>query len=381
MASTPRKAGFYMPAEWERHEGTWLQWPQARVRVGNQLKLERTWLTMVDALHQHENVHITVADERQRDHVAYQLDYLRIRSANVHLYIIPTDDVWARDNGPIYVVKQGCDLAITDWIFNGWGNRFEHRLDNRVPSIIGEKLSLPVFDPPMVLEGGAVEVNGTGTLMATSSSMIDPYRNPSSSQGEIEAILSQYLGVDHFIWLTGAGRGECEKWGDGTDSHIDLIARFTSESTVLHNWTDETSDPRHRLLARIRQELQEVRTESGEPLTLVPLPLPRNGVHRITSAPRRKSTLTDAAYSNYLVANGVVLVPVFGNVNDERAKAIIAEQFPDRQVIGIDAVAVTEDGGAIHCVTQQQPWVSGQSVKEVSDGNNRQSRSDSDVAR
>ena len=371
MASTPKKAGFSMPAEWERHEGTWLQWPQDKVQAGNQLKLERTWLTMVAALHQAENVHIAVADERQRDHVAYQLDYFGIRSANVHLYIIPTDDVWARDNGPIFVVNRDGDLAITDWIFNGWGNRFEHRLDNWVPSIIGKKLSLPVFDPPMVLEGGAVEVNGAGTFMATRSSIIDPHRNPNLSQGEVEAILNQYLGVEHFIWLTGAGRGECEKWGDDTDSHIDIIARFTGESTVLYNWTGEESDPRHRMLARIRQELQEARTESGEPLTLVPLPLPSNGVHQITSAPWRKSTLTDAAYSNYLVANGVVLVPVFGNVNDERAKAIIAEQFPDRQVIGIDAVTLTEDGGAIHCVTQQQPWVSGQSVKEVSDGKNR----------
>lgn len=359
MASTPKEAGFYMPAEWERHEGTWLQWPQDRVQEGNLLKLERTWLMMVDALQQHENVHIAVADERQRDHVAHQIHYFGIGLGTVRLTVIPTDDVWARDNGPIFIVNQDGHLAITDWIFNGWGNRYAYRLDNLVPGIIGEKLSLPVYRPPLVLEGGAVEVNGKGTLMATRSSIIDPHRNPGLSQEEIETVLSNYLGVDHFIWLTGAGRGECENWGDDTDSHIDIVARFTAESTVLYNWTDDQSDPRHLMLSRVREELREARTESGEPLTLVPLPLPRNGVYRITSAPWRKSTLTDAAYSNYLVANNVVLVPVFGNANDERAKAIIAEKFPDRQVIGIDAVALTEDGGAIHCVTQQQPWVAG----------------------
>jgi agmatine deiminase len=177
--------------------------------------------------------------------------------------------------GPIFVVNDEGELAITDWIFNGWGERYPYQVDNQVPSLIGETLSTPVFNPPMVLEGGAVEVNGKGTFLATRTSIIDPHRNPGKSQAEIEAILRQYLGIGHFIWLSGAGRGECEKWGGETDSHIDGAARFTEESTVLYNWTDDTSDPRYAAFARTYRELQEARTESGKPLTLVPLPVPK----------------------------------------------------------------------------------------------------------
>ncbi len=355
--SSPRESGYYMPAEWDPHEGTWLQWPHDKTDHIHQLKLEHIWLMMVEALHVHENVHIIVWDEEHRDHVVSQLKYFGIGLERIDFYLIPTDDFWARDNGPIFLLNQDGQPAITDWIFNGWGDRYAYKLDNRVPGIIGENISLPVYNPPLILEGGAVEVNGKGTFMGTRTSIIDPYRNPGKSQDEIEQILADYLGVDHFIWLTGAGRGECDMWGDDTDSHIDIIARFTGDTTVLYNWTDDESDPRYQMLNKHYQELQEARTESGKPLTLVPLPLPKNGVYRVTPLEGKKlSALTDATYSNYLVANRVVLVPVFGNVYDERAKRIISEQFPDREVIGIDCVALNEDGGAIHCVTQQQPF-------------------------
>jgi agmatine deiminase len=355
--ATPSQLGFYMPAEWQRHEGTWLQWPHDKPERGLQLKVERTWLTMVDVLHSYENVHIAVCDERQRDHVMYQLQFFGIGMKNVDLHIIPTDDFWARDNGPIFVVNDEGGLSITDWIFNGWGERYAYQVDNQVPSLIGRKLSLPVYNPPMVLEGGAVEVNGTGTFLATKTSIIDLHRNPGKSQEEIEAILTQFLGVKHFIWLSGAGRGECEKWGDETDSHIDGAARFTNESTVLYNWTADTSDPQRAALEQTYRELQEATTESGKPLTLVSLPVPKGGVYR-TSPPQHpwhRSGLAPAVYTNYYVANGVVLVPVYGNVNDERAKAVIGEQFPGRTVVGIECVGLAEGGGMIHCVTQQQP--------------------------
>jgi len=345
---------FYMPAEWEPHEGTWFQWPQDKVYQGYELKLERIWLNMVEALQDQENVHIIVSDERQRDHVAGQIRYHNIGLKNVDFYIIPTNDVWVRDNGPIFVVNNDGETAITDWTFNGWGDRFPYDLDDKVPTAIGEQLDIQIFKPPMVLEAGAVEVNGNGTFLATRTSIIDPYRNPGKSREDIEAILSQYLGVSHFIWLTGAGRGECDQWGDETDSHIDIVARFTNESTVLYNWTNNLSDPRYLMLAKAYQELSAATTESGKSLTLVPLPLPQ--VHQTsTMTDWRKNTLTDAAYSNYLIANNVVLVPVYGHANDDRALNVIAEHFPGREVIGIEVVALIEHGGAIGCVTQPQP--------------------------
>jgi agmatine deiminase len=343
-----------MPAEWEPHEGTWLQWPQDMVYRGYELKLERIWLTMVEALRDHENVHLIVSGERQRDHIAEQLLYHKIGLKNVDFYIIPTNDVWARDNGPIFVINDVGEIAITDWIFNGWGDRFPYDLDDKVPSLIGEQLEIPVFRTPLVLEAGGVEVNGKGTFLATKSSIIDTFRNPGMSQVEIEAVLSQYLGVTHFIWLTGAGRGECDKWGDETDSHIDIVARFADDSTVLYNWTDDESDPRYNMFSRTFAELKAATTEAGKLLTLVPLPLPE--VHQTSSMTDwRKNTFTDAAYSNYLIANDVVLVPAYGHKHDQRGLQIIAEHFPGRDIIGIEVVALIEHGGAIGCVTQPQP--------------------------
>ena len=345
---------FYMPAEWEPHEGTWLQWPQDKVYRGYELKLESIWLNMVEALHDHENVHLIVSSERQQEQVANQLLYHKIGLKNVDFHIIPTNDVWARDNGPIFVVNDQGDAAITDWVFNGWGDRFPHDLDDKVPAAIGMELEIPVFQVPMVLEAGAVDVNGKGTFLATKTSIIDSYRNPGMSQADIEAVLSHYLGVTNFIWLTGAGRGECDQWGDETDSHIDIVARFVDESTVLYNWTNNLSDPRYKMLAKSFDELSTAITESGKPLTLVPLPLPE--VFQTSSMTDwRKSSFTDAAYSNYLIANNVVLVPVYGHKNDERGLKIIAEHFPGREVIGIEVVALIEHGGAIGCVTQPQP--------------------------
>jgi agmatine deiminase len=216
------------------------------------------------------------------------------------------------------------------------------------------ELEIPVFQVQMVLEAGAVDVNGKGTFLATKTSIIDPYRNPGMSQSDIEAVLSKYLDVTNFIWLTGAGRGECDQWGDETDSHIDIVARFVDESTVLYNWTNNLSDPRYKMLAKSLDELSTATTESGKPLTLVPLPLPE--VYQTSSMTDwRNSSLTDAAYSNYLIANNVVLVPVYGHKNDEHSLKIIAEHFPGREVIGIEVVALIEHGGAIGCVTQPQP--------------------------
>ena len=359
-SETPKKLGYRIHAEWEPHEGTWLQWPQDNFYHGYELKLERIWLKMVEALHEHEKVHLIVNGEKQQEHIVHQLEYHNIGLKNIDFHIIPTNDVWARDNGPIFVVNEAGETAITDWTFNGWGGRYEFDLDDKVPAAIGAKLDIPVFNAPMVLEAGAVSVNGNGTFLATRTSIIDSYRNPEMNQDEIERILSQYLGVDHFIWLAGAGRGECDLWGDETDSHIDIVARFTDETTVLYNWTDDESDPRYEMMRTSLHELKAATTESGKALTLVPLPLPE--VHQTTwmvkterMAKWRKSTLADGAYSNYLVANGVVLVPVYGHRNDEAGLKIISEHFPNREVIGIEVVALVEHGGAIGCVTQPQP--------------------------
>ncbi len=347
---------YYMPAEWEPHEGTWLQWPHDDTYKGHQIRLEHIWLAMTEALHQHEIVHIVVTDERRGDQLQQQIAYYGFDQSHIDVHVFPTDDVWARDSSPIFLVNDRGELAATDWNFNGWGERYPFEKDREVPRGIAELLSIPVFTAPITLEGGGVEVNGKGTLLATRSSIINPNRNPDRTQEEIEEALRQYLGIEHIIWLSGGvGVGE-------TDMHIDGAARFVDETTVLYSWTDDVSHPRYPYFRQHLDELEKAVTQSGEPLTLVPLPVTEARVYstrNTSTAPPFESVLSLGLYANYYVANNVVLVPVYGDVNDAPAKSIIAEHFPDRDIIGIPAHAVAELGGMIHCVTQQQPLGSG----------------------
>ncbi len=346
-----------MPAEWEPHEGTWLQWPHEDTFPGSQLKLEKTWLAMLRALRERERVHVALPDARRQDHLRHLLEFFRLESENIDLQIIPTNDVWVRDNGPIFVVDEEGRPAVTHWRFNGWGGRFRHDLDARVPEIVADRLGMRRLDAPLVLEGGAIEVNGCGALLATRSSILNPNRNPGVTQEQVESILEQYLGISHVIWLSGAPDQVCEALGDTTDYHVDIAARFVGASTVLYTWTDDESDPRHPYLKKHLEELRAATDGSGRPLELIPLPTPQGGIYATDPASvwGHGNGFTDAAYMNYYVANGVVLLPVFGNVRDETARKIIGEHFPDREIIGIPAVSLTEDGGAMHCVTQQQP--------------------------
>lgn len=360
MGTTPFESGFYMPAEWEEHEGTWLQWPHEDRKKGYQMRLEPIWLAMTQALHQYEIVHITVADEIRKEHLLEQFRFYGFDLNNIDIHIIPTDDVWARDNGPIFLVNDKQELAITGWNFNGWGGRFSSEKDSAVPERIAELLSIPYFKAPIVLEGGGIEVNGKGTLLATRSSIINPNRNPNQSQAEIEEALRQFLGIKHFIWITGTPPGTTKPIRDITDFHIDGSARFVDDSTVLYNWTDNQSDPTYPYFERHLSELKTATTETGKALTLVPLPIPES---KIISTMNTRTTPPFVAepsfglYINYYVANQVVVVPIYGDVNDVEAKNIIAEHFPGREIIGIPAHVTAELGGMIHCVTQQQPAV------------------------
>lgn len=358
-AKIPVEAGYYMPAEWETQAAVWLEWPHGYQYEGHQMKLEKIWLQMTHHLHEHIKVCVIACDERHREHIRYLFKYFGFNERRIDVFVIPNNDVWMRDNGPIFVVNGHGGLAMTDWNFNGWGGSYQHDLDCRVSSEMGRLLELPIFTAPITSEGGAIEINGNGTLMATRSSIINPNRNPGKSQQEIEAALEQYLGIRHFIWLSGAPGDVCEAMGDGTDYHVDIAARFVDETTVLYSWTDDRSAPHYPYLKQHLIELREAVTQAGKPLTLVPLPLPEKGVRGTwtTSSAGYTTRITDAAYTNYLVTNNLVIVPVYGNQNDEKAKAIIGEHFPDREIVGIPALEVTEEGGAMHCVTQQQPVV------------------------
>lgn len=362
---TPNALGYHMPAEWSPHEGTWLIWPHEDTHEKSQLHLEHLWLEMTMVLKEHEAVHIILPDDRRKEHLHHQLAYYGINEHNLDLLVIPNDDVWVRDCGPIFLLNNQGGLAVAAWNFNGWGERYPFKKDRLVPASVAEALSLPIFTAPITLEGGAIEVNGQGTLIATRSSIINSNRNLGKSQEEIEDAIKEYLGVQHIIWLTGASREFCDLVGSDTDLHIDGYARFTDDSTVLYSWTDDQTNNFYPVLERHLDELSTARTESGTPLTLVPLPKPKNEMYSTLSSTTRPpfdSFLSLGTYANFYIANNVVLVPVYGDANDSRAMGILAEHFPDREIIGIPAWATAERGGMMHCVTQQQPSLNPQNL-------------------
>jgi len=359
---TPNSLGYHIPAEWESHEGTWLIWPHNDTHEGSQIHLEHLWLRMTIALHECETVHIIVTDERRCEHLQRQVTYYGLNGTNIDIHIIPNDDVWVRDCGPIFLVNKSGDLVVTSWNFNGWGERYPFQKDRLVPEKVAKMLGLELFSAPITLEGGGIEVNGQGTLIATRSSVINSNRNPSVGQEDIENAIRDYLGIEHIIWLSGASREFCDAVGSDTDMHVDGCARFVGESTVMYLWTEDETNPYYPYLKKHREELENALTESGKKLTLVPLPKPKNQMYSTLVEPTRPpfnnvSSLT--TYANFYIANKVVLVPVYGDVMDSNAKSIIAEHFPDREIIGIPAWATAERGGMMHCVTQQQPVAMG----------------------
>jgi len=354
---------YRMPAEWEPHEAVWLQWPAPDMRgfPGYARKMQSTWLEMTAILADHVMVRIAATDPLAAESIERDCNRFGVNMRRVDVHDVPVDDVWVRDNGPIFVNGPSGELAITDWNFNGWGEPAAViERDRNVPSAIAVLLGLKREVGGIVLEGGAIEVNGAGTLMATRSSILNPNRNPGKSQHEAEATLSRLLGVSNFVWLSGAPPADCYRLGDATDFHIDLVARFAGRNVVFATCTAETCDPRKPFMDRHIAELRASTDETGTPLEIIPLPCPHmRSISTVrfsgTSNDVPPGSPTDASYSNYLVTNGLVLVPTYGRPEDDRAKAIIAEHFPGREVIGISAISMTEQGGAVHCVTQQQP--------------------------
>ena len=364
-AATPAALGYRMPAEWEPQTAVWLQWPgehpAAPGDLGFQMQMEKTWLLMTRAILEVARVGILAQSDAQAEHLRRSFEYYGFDPGRIDIHVTRTTDVWHRDSGPIFVVNDAGETAITDWNFNGWGSYPEWgEVEGHIPRTVGGILGLPVFTAPIVTEGGAIEVNGSGSLIATRSSIVNDNRNPGKSEAEIEQALKDYLGLHHIIWLSGAPAEVCEnELGDATDYHVDIAARFAGRNTVLYAWTDDDSDPRYPYLARHRDELRQASDETGAPLTLVPLHLPEGGVYSIGA--RRDpllgsgSSFTDASYLNYLVCNGLVLMPAFGNRHDARAEDTLARCFPDHRIVPIPVVSLTAEGGAIHCVTQQQP--------------------------
>ena len=264
--------------------------------------------------------------------------------SRVKFYDHPTNDVWCRDHGPIFVKHQKTgEVALTDWHYNAWGDKYPpYDLDNKIPASVARKLKLRRFVNDMVLEGGSIEVNGNGVLLTSEQCLLNENRNPQLSKAQIERILKDYLGVKTILWV---GDGII---GDDTDGHIDDITRFYKEDGFITCVEPQQLDPNHRILAENLQRLREFRTAKGKSYDIVELPMPRPFAFQGQRVP--------ASYVNYLVINGAVLVPQFRQPKrDTQAREIIGQCFTDREIIGIDCYHLIWGLGTLHCISQQQP--------------------------
>lgn len=334
-----------MPAEWEPHEATWLSWPHNLETWPTPMmgRMERLWALIAKELSKGEQVHINVLGLSMEKRARSLLQESGANLQNVVFHHFPTNDAWIRDHGPVFIIRNTegkGQVALTDWEYNSWGNKYPpFDKDNQIPSHIAESLNLEKFVPGMVLEGGAIEVNGKGILLTTESCLLNPNRNPSFSQKEIEERLKGFLGVQDVLWL---GEGIV---GDDTDGHVDDFARFVDSGTLVYSSENNPADENYLSLQENYQRLLKLRQERR--FELVPLPMPGALIYQGERLP--------ASYANFYIGNEVVLVPVFRDPKDPAALEILSDLFPDRRVVGVDSRELVIGLGGVHCVTKQMP--------------------------
>jgi len=330
--------GFRMPAEWARHEATWLAWPhETSDWPGKFAPVPWVYGDIVRRLARVEKVRILVEDE-DAEHAARRV--LKKAGADlnaVEFFLHRTNRSWTRDYCPIFVTKSSGEIAITNWIFNGWAKYENSALDNSIPAWIAGKLGIEAFEPGIVLEGGSIDVNGAGALLTTEECLLSPVqaRNPGKSRADLEEIFAAYLGIHRVIWLN---RGIT---GDDTHGHVDDLARFTDEGTIVTVMEDDPADPNHEPL---KENLGILRRTD---FRIVTLPMPEPVYFDGQRLP--------ASYANFYIANETVLVPVFNDPNDRAALNTLADLFPGRKVVGIYCGDLVLGLGTLHCMTQQQP--------------------------
>ncbi|MBE2179675.1 MAG: agmatine deiminase family protein [Chthoniobacterales bacterium] len=338
----PAELGFRMPAEWEPHEAVWFSWPHPGgiSFPGAYERIPGAMAALVRAAAEFEPVRINVMDADEEAEVRRHVG----RCDAVEYFHVPTNEPWCRDHGPVFLVNDRTgEVAVVDFDFNAWGGKYEGTdHDRKVPSRLAERLGMRCFTNPMVLEGGSIEVNGTGSLLTTRSCLLNPNRNPHLSQAQIGENLRGWLGAGNILWLDDGIEG------DDTDGHIDDLTRFVAQSRVVTVVEDDPQDPNHAILRENVAALQTLHDEDGQPLEIVSLPMP---ARRLEYEGQR----LPASYANFLVVNGGVLMPAFDDPRDAEAAAVLATLFPGRKVVPVDCRDLIIGLGSVHCLSQQQP--------------------------
>jgi agmatine deiminase len=335
-----------MPAEWEPHAATWLAWPHKRESWPDKFEpIPPLYARLVQTLAQFEPVHILAGGKDPQTGVALieQAKSLVGDVPNVTLHDIATNDAWTRDHGPTFLVgPPGSPPALVDWGYNAWGGKYPpFDLDNAVPAHIAKWSGRRLFKPGIILEGGAIDSNGCGTILTTEQCLLNPNRNPQLNRSDMQNYLTDYLGAKKVLWL-----GEGIE-GDDTDGHIDELARFVGPRTVVAALEEDANDVNYRPLRENFERLKGMTDQDHQPLEVISLPMPRPIYHEGQRLP--------ASYCNFYLANGVAIVPQFDDPADARVIQTLGHLLPGRKIIGLPARDLVWGLGAFHCITQQEP--------------------------
>lgn len=344
---TPKQHGYRFPAEWEPQAATWLSWAHKLESWPDKFEpVPYIYTNIVRTIARFQHVNINVKDQAMFDDVTSRLTLAGVPQERFTLYIIPTNDAWCRDHGPAFVVNPAAKekKAIVDWGYNAWGGKYPpFDLDDDVPTRIAEHYKVPVYYPGIVMEGGAIDVNGDGCLLTTRACLLNKNRNPHLTQEQIEEYLREYYGQEKVLWLNDGIAG------DDTDGHIDDLARFTDARTIVTCVEEDPQDENYEVLQENLALLRTLTDRHGRPFRIVELPMPGHVAYDGQRLP--------ASYANFLIGNGFVTVPVFNHPNDLKALNILQSCFPDRAVIGIDCTDLVWGLGTLHCISQQEPLV------------------------
>jgi len=337
---SPKQDSYFLPAEWEAHRRTWMCWPVRTECFGGAqgiLRAKQAYARVARAISAFEPV--TLAARPQ------EIAEARLATGGkVEIVEMALDDSWARDFGPTFLTNGKGRLSGVQWVFNAWGQKYHpYTNDATFAGRVLESAGAAVYRAPLVCEGGALHVDGNGTVLTTEQCLLNPNRNPARSRVEVEDILKSYLGARKVIWL-GAGFSDIE-----TDGHIDNIACFAGPGRVILGIPASRTHPDYAAVQDAMSRLRFARDAEGRELEIISLPQPRK---------QRQSwsgRLLAMSYVNFYLANGAVIMPAFDDANDENARAILAQCFPGRDIMQIDALDILQGGGGIHCITQQEP--------------------------
>src|SRR5487761_148191 len=335
---------YHLPPEWAPQSGVMLTWPRSDGDWSpDYASVERCHTQLAKEISLREHVVITCMNGLHADKIRRLVKNAGGRVERLHLFALPSNDAWARDHGPITVLKDGRPTLL-DFIFNGWGNKYPHGFDDEITRKLhglGAFGAVPLESFQLVLEGGSIEVDGTGTLLTTESCLLNPNRNPHLQRKQIESELRRLFGVDRILWLK---HGAID--GDDTDGHIDTLARLCDPHTIAYQTCDDKNDPHLAELKAMENELRALRRQDNQAYTLVPLPWPA-AVYDHTG--RR----LPATYANFLIINGAVLVPTYNDAADAAALAALKPVFPGREIVPIMCRPLIYQYGSLHCVTMQ----------------------------